>query len=92
MNAVEFVRKFGFKASHELMNAESWTIRQIAMFTCIDDKDELQRLVDSWELISKQYDGLENAKELLRISPKLTEEIRFLAQAIRDVESIGGGV
>lgn len=49
---------------------------------------ELKRLVESMDLINTQYDGLENAKELLRISPKLTDELRFLGQAIEDYDSI----
>ena len=105
MNAVEFVREFGFKASHELMNAECWTMRQIAMSTCIDDKDELQRLVDSWELV--QIHGLENSKKIVANAPSdehfyswtlgnsgvkdKTVNIGELRKAIADVESVGGG-
>lgn len=87
MNAVEFVRNEGWDVAQETVKENSKQLRILSTWEV-----ELKRLVESWELISKQYDGLENAKELLRISPKLTEEIRFLDQAIRDVESVGGGV
>ena len=47
---------------------------------------ELRLLVESYELI-EQYNGLFEAKELIRVSPKLTSELRGLAAAIADVES-----
>ena len=50
---------------------------------CIGD---LKRLIESHELI-EQYNGLFEAKELIRVSPKLTSELRGLAAAIADVES-----
>ena len=47
---------------------------------------DLKRLVESHELI-EQYNGLFEAKELIRVSPKLTSELRGLVTAIADVES-----
>ncbi|WP_335954024.1 hypothetical protein [Acinetobacter higginsii] len=60
---------------------------QIKDLICIED---LKRLVESVDLINSQYDGLENAKVLMLVSPKLTDELRFLGQAIADYEAIGG--
>lgn len=51
-----------------------------------DFTKDLKRLVESHELI-EQYNGLFEAKELIRVSPKLTSELRGLAPAIADVES-----
>ena len=51
-----------------------------------DFTKDLKRLVESHELI-EQYNGLFEAKELIRVSPKLTSELRGLAAAIADVES-----
>ena len=51
-----------------------------------DFAKHLKRLVESHELI-EQYNGLFEAKELIRVSPKLTSELRGLAAAIADVES-----
>ena len=51
-----------------------------------DFTKDLKRLVESHELI-EQYNGLFEAKELIRVSPKLTSELRWLAPAIADVES-----
>ena len=51
-----------------------------------DFTKDLKRLVESHELI-EQYNGLFEAKELIRVSPKLTSELRWLAAAIADVES-----
>ena len=51
-----------------------------------DFTKDLKRLIESHELI-EQYNGLFEAKELIRVSPKLTSELRGLAAAIADVES-----
>ena len=51
-----------------------------------DFTKDLKRLVESRELI-EQYNGLFEAKELIRVSPKLTSELRGLEAAIADVES-----
>ena len=51
-----------------------------------DFTKDLKCLVESHELI-EQYNGLFEAKELIRVSPKLTSELRGLAAAIADVES-----
>ena len=48
-----------------------------------DFTKDLKRLVESHELI-EQYNGLFEAKELIRVSPKLTSELRGLAAAIAD--------
>lgn len=51
-----------------------------------DFTKDLKRLVKSHELI-EQYNGLFEAKELIRVSPKLTSELRGLTAVIADVES-----
>ena len=51
-----------------------------------DFTKDLKRLVESHELV-EQYNGLFEAKELIRVSPKLTSELRGLVAAIADVES-----
>ena len=50
------------------------------------DLIELKRIVESHELV-EQYNGLFEEKELIRVSPKLTSELRGLVAAIADVES-----
>lgn len=52
---------------------------------------EIKSLVESWELIQSKG-GLENAKEDELWANELGFGFKGLAQAIRDVESVGGGV
>lgn len=91
MNAVEFVKKFGWEEAKKFLNLPSYTIDQLLMLQSGLRCDELQKLVESWELIQSKG-GLENAKEDELWANELGFGFKGLAQAIRDVESVGGGV
>lgn len=87
MKANEFVKMVGWEEAKGILEAESFTYRQLGLFSYIShDLDYLKRLVESHELV-EQYNGLFEAKELIRVSPKLTSELREVAAAIADVES-----
>ena len=75
MKANEFFKKVGIEAVRSYVAAYEDALT-----------GDLKRLVESHELI-EQYNGLFEAKELIRVSPKLTSELRWLAAAIADVES-----
>ena len=77
MNAVEFVKKFGWDAAKKVLN----TIENLSDI----DKEDFERLVESWELIQSKG-GLENAKEDELWANELGIGYKGLAQAIRDVE------
>ena len=86
MRANEYVKLVGWE--YAKLNASSCSHQYYFLHNgyaevCVS---ELKRLVESHELI-EQYNGLFEAKELIRVSPKLTSELRGLAAAIADVES-----
>ena len=95
MKANKFVKKYSIDDAKELVSSIINTI-SVNGYVCdpcfITDEGEyvgyndLKRLVESHELI-EQYNGLFEAKELIRVSPKLTSELRWLPPAIADVES-----
>ena len=87
MKANEFVKKFGWEESKALVNAQSWTMRQIALSTTVDTK-ELTRLVESYELVMDYY-GLTRAKEHAESNYPAPELKAALKQAIADVEACG---
>ena len=84
MKAVEFIKKYGLDVAKHKVD-ELKIIESMGDKLSIEDK-KLKSLVESHELI-EQYNGLFEAKELIRVSPKLTSELRGLAAAIADVES-----
>ena len=84
MKANEFVKKFGWEESKALVNAQSWTMRQIALSTTVATV-ELKRLVGSHELVSDYY-GLARAKEYADSKYTAPELKATLKQAIADVE------
>ena len=90
MEASEFVKIFGWEESKVLVNAQSLTMRQIALSTTVDTK-ELTRLVESHELVEK-VGGLSMAKdfyenfECVHVGLDLVS-CRSLGKAILDVES-----
>ena len=77
MKANEFFKAMGLKAVKQFLENDNIRTKEM--------HDDLKRLVESHELI-EQYNGLFEAKELIRVSPKLTSELRGLAAAIADVE------
>ncbi|MFW1869189.1 hypothetical protein [Acinetobacter sp. ULE_I037] len=94
MNAVEFVKKFGWERSKKAV----WlSITEFSRAFDIDSgfiicrRKDLKRLVESYELVEK-HGGLENAKEDELWANELGFGFKGLAQAIRDVKSVGGGV
>ena len=84
MKAVEFIKKYGLDVAKHKVD-ELKIIESMGDKLSIEDK-KLKSLVESHELI-EQYNGLFEAKELIRVSPKLTSELRGLPAAIADVES-----
>ena len=84
MKAVEFIKKYGLDVAKHKVD-ELKIIESMGDKLSIEDK-KLKSLVESHELI-EQYNGLFEAKELIRVSPKLTSELRWLPPAIADVES-----
>ena len=87
MKANEFVKKFGWGESKALVNAQSWTIRQIALSTTVDTK-ELARLVESHELVEKDFDSVEIAEYEYMISGCYSDTYWIrIKQAIADVGS-----
>ena len=88
MKANELIKKFGLEESKALVNAQSWTMRQIALSTTVDTK-ELTRLVESHELV-ESFGGLEAANTIVgcaEVGGIATINISRLQQAIADVES-----
>jgi len=96
MNAVEFVRKFGWEvAKNDLEHQEKNGTRSILYVY-----DDLKRLVESWKLVEFIGYDLDGAKQVYEFS----KELKFLQMrgkiiliedlrtAIADVESVGGGV
>ncbi|WP_270385638.1 hypothetical protein [Acinetobacter guillouiae] len=108
MSAVEFVKKHGWEEAKKFLNLPSYTIDQLLMLQSGLRCNELQKLVDSWELVivwrmpeswRDAYDGdvlgLEGARMYLEMfgNHELTgKELERFKQAIADVESVGGGV
>lgn len=93
MNAVEFVKKHGWEEAKKFLNLPSYTIDQLLMLQSGLRCNELQKLVDSWELV-ESWGGLEDAK-LYDLSPceKKPESAGYkLKKAITDVERVGGRV
>ena len=100
MNAVEFVRnqinEFGLDAGWEKTKAHlDYLISYGSEFGHVSKQEveDLKRLVDSWELV-ESYGGVGNAKvELLKIKRHpMRGDYVMVSKAIRDVESVGGGV
>lgn len=93
MKANEFVKKFRIEEAKEFLNAPHWSIDQLMMLQSGLRCDELQRLVESHELI-KKFHGVEKAKyelklieegSIFRCCVAITAEM--LRQAIADVEA-----
>ena len=83
MKANEFIKKFGIFGAKEYLAGATFFDEHLMVFT---DTKELKLLIESHELV-EQYNGLFEAKELIRVSPKMTIELRELDAAIEDVES-----
>lgn len=92
MNAVEFVRKFGWEHS-------KYVLRSSVDVPVLHG--DLKSLVESYELVN-EFDDIEQAKAWI---PAMDVDMPYnvrgskrrfmrdeLAQAIADVESVGGGV
>lgn len=100
MNAVEFVKnqisEFGLDAGWEKAKAHiDYLISYGSEFGHVskDEVEELENLIKSWELV--EYEGgLIKAKNVLFLKRALglTPHADRLEKAIRDVESVGGGV
>ena len=105
MNAVEFVRKFGWDGA---ISFTDWYGGNTAFkFLKVKEKtisvhsgdqpydfhiNDLKQLVESYEFINK-HGGIDRCRDWYRSSPfKIDKYMRELKQAIADVESVGGGV
>lgn len=87
MNAVEFVRKFGWEK-----------VLHVTKFApCIPERDyhvdlvQLKELLLNYELV-KKLGGTKEAKSWLSAMCRVWGDTPHLDKAIRDVESVGGGV
>ena len=85
MKANEFIKKYGIAEAKSLVNAQSWTMRQVALSTIVDTK-ELTKLVESHELVNDLY-GVAHAKKYVASAYTAPEVVDRLNQAIADVES-----
>ena len=86
MKANEFVKKFGIIESKELLNAQCFTMRQIALFSHVHKHiEDLKRLVESHAIVD-MYGGLDEAKKLINSQHNLYTDMK-LVKAIADVES-----
>ena len=94
MRANEYIKKYSIDKAKELVSSIINTI-SVNEHVCIPcfitddgqliDYNDLKRYVDSYEWV-EQYNGLFEAKELIRVSPKMTRELTVLEAAIADVE------
>lgn len=107
MNAVEFVKnqisEFGFDAGWEKAKAHiDYLISYGSEFGHVskEEVEELEHLVKSWELVEFIGYDLDGAKQVYEFSKDLKFLqmrgkiilIEDLRTAIRDMESVGGGV
>ncbi|UOH17202.1 hypothetical protein [Acinetobacter sp. NyZ410] len=90
MNAVEFVKKHGWEEAKKFLNLPSYTIDQLLMLQSGLNCNELQKLVESWELV-KSKGGIKSAKkEADCLFDNDIEGRAFeIYKAIEDVESVG---
>lgn len=105
MNAVEFVKKHGWEKAVEViknrppMNSARYRPSDNKYSSTLSSGQavctvQLKRLVESWELVD-WHGGLKYAKNYFERNSKKHPDVEgwdSLEQAIRDVESVGGGV
>lgn len=85
MKANEFVKKRGWGEAKSILEAKSFTYRQLGLFSYINhDLDNLKRLIKSHELV-ESYGGLYQARKVAH--KNCFEYPVRLLQAIADVES-----
>ncbi|WP_312969757.1 hypothetical protein [Acinetobacter gerneri] len=102
MKANEFVKKFGIEKAKEFLDLPSYTVDQLLMLQSGLRCDELQKLVESHELVEK-HGGLVSSKKYLKFLQSSVDiglyhgldnvdyktEIPEMEKAIADVESCG---
>ena len=91
MKANEFVKLVGWEEAKGILEAESFTYRQLGLFSYINhDLDNLKQLVKSHELV-EECGGLAKAKERVSREEGLPNPNVFyvlvVSSAIDDVES-----
>lgn len=95
MNAVEFVKKFGWDlAQRDVVCLETGFItkKDFLDHYGFEILDDLKRLVESWELVESKG-GLAKAREWVeKTCFPLSDNTIRLKRAVYDVESVGGGV
>ncbi|WP_335956594.1 hypothetical protein [Acinetobacter bereziniae] len=105
MNAVDFVKKHGWEKAVEViknrppMNSARYRASDNKYSSTLSSGQavctvELKRLIESWELVER-LGGLEsslNERDFRRKQNILQGHDQELSEAIRDVESVGGGV
>ena len=87
MKAIEFIKKFGWAKAIYVINTDFLTNGEQSQLSGVI-VSELKKYTNAYELV-QQYNGLFEAKELIRISLKLTDELRILAHNIALVEEVG---
>lgn len=93
MKANEFVKKYGWeraKAASKMHIADFCRCFDLPMSFLIDMRDDLERLVESYELI-ESYGGLEDATKVCIQLHCKGEDTSKLKQAILDVDSCNVG-
>lgn len=84
MKANEFIKKYGIDEARKFLEVPSYSINQLMMLKSGVDVREIERLVESHNLVSK-VGGLKRAK--LRATNKFKPVGKNLLKAIADVES-----
>ncbi|TCM62331.1 hypothetical protein EC844_12559 [Acinetobacter calcoaceticus] len=95
MNAIEFVRAAGWEEAKGILAAESFTYRQLGLFSYVHhDLENLKRIVESHELVERLGGLNEAAAKFIKYQhqePCFREYLkcssRRLEQAITDVEA-----
>lgn len=79
MNAVEFVKKFGWDVSKDLANRDKTSVGYLSVEHHDVCQDDLKRLVESYELVEK-FGGLDKSKNYIDnfILPELSRAISYV--------------
>lgn len=88
MNAVEFVKKYGWDTAKDLANRDKTSVGYLSVEHHDICQDDLKRLVEYYELV-EQFGGIEECKKIIAsMRPAVYELTKGdeLKQAIVDVE------
>jgi tRNA U34 5-methylaminomethyl-2-thiouridine-forming methyltransferase MnmC len=81
MNAVEFVKKFGFDKAKDLACRDRTSIGYLSIEHHNLNQEDLKQIVDAWELVEK-FGGLNESRKYVdnRILPELSRAINLVEQ------------